>query len=525
MKAHWNSSGRDVTAIASSGAPTLRRREVLRARLRAVVKAALATVVFAGTTLTLAGSAFTALAFVGVTPVAVATPAHHRQLRLLQLLPTPVFNENTVTRAALIQGTGLTSSVHVITNDETGMLLGVNGASADTGNSTAPFYTDVTNPSLGDSTLDAFLRPQYPALFVTDITSNLTSKVGDWQSTSQARQVSDGVITSGSANFSSATAAFTLADVGSLIGDGSSKNGIPTGTTIITFTDASHVVMSNNATASGTGDVTTISKAPVPRNLTGSTPFANGVGGSWATATQSGSTYTDVQPTNKNDWNFGPMSPEAPWRQITDATTTSGSHALSTTHNEFSASDVGMLIDDAHGSGVIPSGTTISAFTDASHVTLSAAATGSHTNDSVEIGTFASNPLVTFASLGSSEGYGADVGWNVSGLTDSTGTALVPGHTYRFQVMTHDGDQNKTGGDVGEFCTNLTIPRLTATMSTTLPAGLAANGITLGSSTTDTATVTGSGSGGAPTGDVTFTACKETSPSTPCTPGRRQWEL
>ena len=92
------------------------------------------------------------------------------------------------------------------------------------------------------------------------------------------------------------------------------------------------------------------------------TPFADGVGGTWATATQSGSTYTALKPTNKNDWNFGPMSPLAPWRQITDATTTSGSTALSTTHAEFSASDVGMLIDDAHGSGVIASGTTITAF-------------------------------------------------------------------------------------------------------------------------------------------------------------------
>jgi hypothetical protein len=41
------------------------------------------------------------------------------------------------------------------------------------------------------------------------------------------------------------------------------------------------------------------------------------------------------------------------------------------------------------------------------------------------------------------EGYGAEARWNVS---------LVPGHSYRLQVLVHDGDQNKTGGDSGEAC-------------------------------------------------------------------------
>jgi hypothetical protein len=42
-----------------------------------------------------------------------------------------------------------------------------------------------------------------------------------------------------------------------------------------------------------------------------------------------------------------------------------------------------------------------------------------------------------------SEGYGAEARWNVS---------LVPGHSYRLQVLVHDGDQNKGGGDSGEAC-------------------------------------------------------------------------
>jgi len=42
-----------------------------------------------------------------------------------------------------------------------------------------------------------------------------------------------------------------------------------------------------------------------------------------------------------------------------------------------------------------------------------------------------------------SEGYGTEARWNV---------ALIPGHSYRIQVIVHDGDQNKVGGDSGEAC-------------------------------------------------------------------------
>jgi hypothetical protein len=46
------------------------------------------------------------------------------------------------------------------------------------------------------------------------------------------------------------------------------------------------------------------------------------------------------------------------------------------------------------------------------------------------------------------EGYGAEVRWNLANL-QSAGV-LVPGHRYRFYVMVHDGDQNKSGGDAGQ---------------------------------------------------------------------------
>jgi hypothetical protein len=57
-------------------------------------------------------------------------------------------------------------------------------------------------------------------------------------------------------------------------------------------------------------------------------------------------------------------------------------------------------------------------------------------------------------------GYTAEARWNVN-LTDSFGPncgQLQSGHTYRMQFMVHDGDQNKSGGDVGQACAIVTIP-------------------------------------------------------------------
>src|SRR5262249_17371541 len=45
------------------------------------------------------------------------------------------------------------------------------------------------------------------------------------------------------------------------------------------------------------------------------------------------------------------------------------------------------------------------------------------------------------------QGYTAEVRWDLTALVNQG--VLIPGHNYRFYVMVHDGDQNKTGGDVG----------------------------------------------------------------------------
>jgi|GEM_PF-5851730 len=47
----------------------------------------------------------------------------------------------------------------------------------------------------------------------------------------------------------------------------------------------------------------------------------------------------------------------------------------------------------------------------------------------------------------SNEGYGTLVKWDLASLN------LIPGHDYRIQIMVHDGDQNKNGGDAGSACT------------------------------------------------------------------------
>ena len=47
-------------------------------------------------------------------------------------------------------------------------------------------------------------------------------------------------------------------------------------------------------------------------------------------------------------------------------------------------------------------------------------------------------------------GYSTEVAWNIANIP-----GYDPTHTYRLQFMVHDGDQNKTGGDVGQACINI----------------------------------------------------------------------
>lgn len=48
----------------------------------------------------------------------------------------------------------------------------------------------------------------------------------------------------------------------------------------------------------------------------------------------------------------------------------------------------------------------------------------------------------------SNEGYGSEIRWDLNAMYRNG--VLLPGHNYRFYVMVHDGDQNKSGGDSGQ---------------------------------------------------------------------------
>jgi hypothetical protein len=64
------------------------------------------------------------------------------------------------------------------------------------------------------------------------------------------------------------------------------------------------------------------------------------------------------------------------------------------------------------------------------------------------------------------QGYGAECRW------DMTQFNFIPGHQYRLYFIVHDGDQNHTGGDVGQACVYFTMagPAPTATPSPTATA-------------------------------------------------------
>ena len=99
---------------------------------------------------------------------------------------------------------------------------------------------------------------------------NNASGTGGWATTSAAntRTVTDGVLNTDT-SLVSATAAFTAADVGRAV----AGTGIPTGTTIATYTNATTVVLSQATTATATG-VTVLIGTTVASPLTTGTPLS-----------------------------------------------------------------------------------------------------------------------------------------------------------------------------------------------------------------------------------------------------------
>jgi hypothetical protein len=79
---------------------------------------------------------------------------------------------------------------------------------------------------------------------------------------------------------------------------------------------------------------------------------------------------------------------------------------------------------------------------------------GKEAKNGIDLGPHSETFVDSISTSQGHEGYGAEVRWDVSDLT-SGGQALKPGHTYRVQMMLHDGDHN---ADTGEACANITIP-------------------------------------------------------------------
>jgi hypothetical protein len=113
-------------------------------------------------------------------------------------LTSVVFNESDVLRAIQPSGSASSGVVRLFYNDEHAMTLGVRSVvvktasgSTSTDYPVSPLLADpgsVTNPQIGsnmlvgaDSGLDPSLRPMWPSLFITDVSVNKTSRIGDWQ--------------------------------------------------------------------------------------------------------------------------------------------------------------------------------------------------------------------------------------------------------------------------------------------------------------------------------------------------------
>jgi hypothetical protein len=319
-----------------------------------------------------------------------------------------VFNESTVTRAVQVYGVGTSAKVGVFANDETSLLLGVDGMATQlgtgylsTGLATNGTYTSLSlgsGTSGPSGTSGAGLQEQAKQgdkilireLVGTTITSVQATVGGTTGQTFAIGTTSLPVVSfKANANYPAGTAvidttlAYTHAsnpNLGTSTPDVSGRPQYPA--LFLTDLTADSLSASNPAVWTGNWQL----NGPTDNQITNA-PFANDVFGTWSTASTASGTYTPLKPPASNNWNLGP---------------------------------------------------------------------GSDT------------PSAGFAALGN-EGFGTEVRWDVSELPDMIDheQSLMPGHTYGIQVMTHDGDQNKTGGDVGEFCTTITIPTTTVTTKST----------------------------------------------------------
>jgi len=171
----------------------------------------------------------------------------------------------TVTDAVTATSTALTSATAAFSATDVG--LGVTGTGIAAGTTIAS-VTNATTVVLSAAT--------------TASATGVSVTIG-------THTVSDGVTTSGANTLSSATAAFTSADVGRVV----SGTGIPVGTTIASVTSGTAVVLSANATATGTGvSVSFGNPVPVPVGTYTLTVVSNGLADVLAGGDNEDATFT-----------------------------------------------------------------------------------------------------------------------------------------------------------------------------------------------------------------------------------------
>ena len=239
-------------------------------------------------------------------------------------------------------------------------------------------------------------------------------------------------------------------------GESVSGTGIPTGTTI-TSVGTGSITLSQKATASGTVSLTCTAKYPVsslpsdPGSVT-----SPSVGGQYFTPAQLGLNPTTVtpaqlaaaEPQGNTDVSGRPLFPSL---YITDITNVSAADL------DNPANHIG---DWQYGGTPIAPSVVFGAWK-----SLTEVINRTTTSPTVTL-TAPSDPAANNWNLGAgadvppagllNEGYGAEARWSLSDL--AARGLIIPGHAYRFYVMDHDGDQNKSGGDSGQACFDYYYP-------------------------------------------------------------------
>jgi hypothetical protein len=376
------------------------------------------------------------------------------------------FTESTVMRWAQVNGTGLDAKFVAFANDENSMLMGVNGATPTNGSPGTAAPGNGGDPSV----TDASGRQYFPGLFITPVSGPgswtkpgdaIPQEPGDWQQGGTVRNISDG--------------------------SGTTPNGnsLPSGTPFIDNVFGTWI----------TAAVTAASPAPgALGNLTGGTP-----------------TFPLSTTQNTTSLSFSTPVPAGRVIEVGDSIVLSqvigGQNKtitfVASAHANSGATSVSVTAKRSNA-----------AYSGSATVSDPTAHAGGYTRSALpaknswNLGGTADAPVgQTFANMGD-EGYGTEFRWNVNELSDYQDHQLTTGQWYKIQVIEHDGDQNKAGGDSGEFCTLIKIPgppQVTTHPVTGGNANANANiAEPLGSTINDSASVADNPGFPNPTGKVTF---------------------